>query len=133
MKKNVIIGLVIMLVVGVAFVFVGCPKGDDTPFDPSGGKVVAEQYRGTYKDANNTKEYKITENRFEEWGVGATAEYTYTAWTEDTELWIHGAKNKFIADGGDTLTTFKIGSFEDTKLKLESTFSIESKEYTKQP
>ena len=117
MKKNVIFGLIIMLVFGL--MVMGCPteeKEEEAPIDPSGGQVVAEQYRGTYKKGDYT--FSLTATTFGNQNV------SYRVWTVGSELW-----NYDIVAG-----VRKWGTFDSpvTKLTISGVHETYDGEWTKQ-
>ena len=86
--------LIVILSVLVVIGFTGCDNEPDTS-DPSGGKVVAEQYRGIFYSSSFANAFELTANKLifiyhfnPETGVG---EYqnnrSYTAWTINNDVY----------------------------------------------
>jgi hypothetical protein len=116
-KKFLVLG-VVMSILMASMTFFGCDNGSTDP--GSGEKVVAEQYRGTWK-ANDGTTLVLTES---------TLSYTYGTTHSEYEAWTEGTTLKYMnisaTTGGDVEDTW--GTFlSATQLK-----GIYNEEYTKQ-
>jgi hypothetical protein len=101
MKKDLILGLVVCLALGLGVMSCDPDKGDNEET-----KVVAEQYRATF-EFRAAQEWITLEKDSYEWRIDSNHTKTGKAWTAGADLYVY---DRGIGDGGDY---YLFGTFRD--------------------